>query len=262
MSHSKKSKWILALLSSALIGCTSTQSMRQATSPPSPTACQSAGEVQPLNVAAIGQIGLYLPPCYNPGGGSLYPVLYLFPGVGGSAKAWIEAGLTARADEAILQGEIPPFLIVMTDDTLENISLDTIVGTLIPNIESHYPVRSDRFHRAVAGGSLGGYFAYALAFQHPELFASAGVFGCGLITGMEEKTRDMLHAIPPEQKPRVFLNSGESDTYMLQHAQMLIPLLDESGIEHTEIFSPGDHSYEYWLSNFPAYFRWLARDWK
>ena len=261
MIRDRKSKWILILSFFVLLGSAPAKPMRQATLLPSPTVCRSAGETRLVTAAFIGPVGLYLPPCYNPDSGFLYPVLYLLPGAGGSPKTWIDAGVAARADEAILQGDIPPFLIIMTDDTLEDISPDTIVGSLIPYVENHYPVRSDRLHRAVAGGSLGGYSAYALAFQHPELFASAGVFGNGLVTGMAEKTRAILLAIPPEQKPRVFLNSGESDTYLLQHAQMLIPLLDEAGISHMEVFNRGSHSYDYWLSNFPAYFRWLARDW-
>jgi S-formylglutathione hydrolase FrmB len=49
---------------------------------------------------------------------------------------------------------------------------------------------------------------------------------------------------------------------MLQQAKALIPYLDRYGIPHTEIFSPGDHSYTYWLTNFPVYFHWLTKDWK
>ncbi len=49
---------------------------------------------------------------------------------------------------------------------------------------------------------------------------------------------------------------------MLQQAKALLPYLDKYGIQHTEIFSPGGHSNSYWLTNFPAYFHWLAEDWK
>jgi S-formylglutathione hydrolase FrmB len=101
-----------------------------------------------------------------------------------------------------------------------------------------------------------------LTFQHPDLFASAGVFGNGLTTGQEAQDEAWLQAIPANLKPHVFLNSGEQDTYMLQQAKALIPYLDKYNIQHTEIFSPGDHSYSYWVTNFPAYFHWLAEDWK
>ena len=48
---------------------------------------------------------------------------------------------------------------------------------------------------------------------------------------------------------------------MLARAQVLITLLDEAEIEHVEIFNAGNHSYAYWLSNFPTYLRWLAQGW-
>jgi hypothetical protein len=71
-----------------------------------------------------------------------------------------------------------------------------------------------------------------------------------------------LKAIPADLKPRLFLNSGEQDTYMLQQAKALLPFLDKYGLQHTEIFNPGGHSSIYWLSNFPAFYHWLAEDWK
>ena len=75
----------------------------------------------------------------------------------------------------------------------------------------------------------------------------------------EKKAR--LQTIPLNLKPRIFLNDGEQDTYMLQQAKALIPYLDKYKISHTEVFTPGTHSTTYWLTNFPAYFRWLAKDW-
>jgi S-formylglutathione hydrolase FrmB len=48
---------------------------------------------------------------------------------------------------------------------------------------------------------------------------------------------------------------------MLDRAQVMIALLDEAGLAHETLFSPGDHSYTYWASNFPAYLRWLAAGW-
>ncbi len=63
-------------------------------------------------------------------------------------------------------------------------------------------------------------------------------------------------------EPRVFINVGENDTYMYGRAKVLIPILDEYGIAHTEIFSPGGHSGDYWVSNFAEYFRWLSLDWR
>lgn len=225
-------------------------------------ACTTPGSVQALKIESVGQVGLYLPPCYDSQAEYLYPVLYLLPGAGGAPDTWLDAGLAPLLDGLILDGEIPPLIVLTPDDTLEDLAPDLIVEALIPYVESHLRARPERSWRAIAGGSLGGASAYFLAFQHPDLFASAGVFGNGLVTGMDSEIAAWLEVIPEESRPRLFLNSGEQDAYMLRQARALIPLLDRYGIEHAEIFSPGGHDYRYWLSNFPSYLRWLAEDWE
>jgi S-formylglutathione hydrolase FrmB len=104
--------------------------------------------------------------------------------------------------------------------------------------------------------------AYHLAFKRFDLFGTAGVFGNGAGAGEEDSIRAWLAAIPAAGRPRVFLNVGEGDTHMIRRAQALLPLLDEAGIRHMEIFSPGGHHYDYWVNHFAAYFRWLAEDWR
>jgi enterochelin esterase-like enzyme len=213
-------------------------------------------------VTGFGDIGLYLPPCYDFNAAVLYPVLYLLPGFGGTHREWLDIGIAPLTDQSIRNGDIPPFLIVTTDNTYDAIQQEDIITTLLPYIETHYQVSPDRIHRAIAGGSLGGASAYLLTFQHPDLFANAGIFGNGLITGQEAQDAIWLSAIPEELKPRIFLNSGEQDTFMIQQAKLLIPILDQYKIEHMEIFSAGGHDGRYWLTNFPAFYQWLSEDWQ
>jgi len=241
---------------------------RSAPSSPSPThtiakpACETAGSTQPVAIAEHVEIVLYLPPCYDPQPENPYPMLYLLPGFSGSGHNWFDTGADKAADASILAGEIPPFLIAATEDTFDDLDSHVVLETILPFLESNYPVAKDRRYRATAGGSYGGAAAYHLAFRHPELFSSAGVFGNGAAFGEEDSIRAWLAAIPKENRIRVFLSVGQSDTYMLQRAQALIPLLDAAGIPHSEIFTSGGHAYSYWVSNFPAYFRWLSQDWR
>ncbi len=147
--------------------------------------CNQPGTIQALTLDAVGEIGIYLPPCYNPHASMLYPVLYLLPGFGGTYREWFDVGLSPLTDKLILSGEIPPLLIVTTGNTYDDLDPDRIVTSLIPFIESHYRTNPKRKYRSIAGGSLGGASAYVLTFQHPNLFSSAGVFGNGLTTGQE-----------------------------------------------------------------------------
>jgi enterochelin esterase family protein len=233
---------------------------------PAAPACDEPGRVLSAQVDDTARgypyyYRVYLPPCYDTDAGRLYPVLYLIPGRSGGPGNWFAAGVDKAADELILGGQIPPLIIVTTESIDADGYAESIFNDLLPAIESRYPIQADRAHRAVAGGSLGGIGAYRLAFRHPGHFGSAGIFGSGLVSGEEEQARQWLVAIPPPDRPRVFLNCGQEDVLMLDRAQAMIVLLDEMGIASTSIFSQGEHTYAYWVSNFPAYLRWLAQEW-
>ncbi len=256
-------RWIVpTFLLSAAAGCVFIPNYPAPTHTISKPVCETAGTTQPLTVAPNVEILLYLPPCYNPKTKNPYPVLYLLPGFSGNESDWFDHGADKTADASILAGDIPPFLMAAIGDISYDLDSHIVFETVLPYVESHYPVGKDRRLRAAAGGSYGGAAAYHLAFKHPELFSSAGVFGNGAALGEEDSIRQWLAAIPKDMRPRVFLNAGLSDTYMLDRAKVLIQLLDAAGVSHTEIFSAGGHSYVYWGSNFPAYFRWLAEDWR
>ena len=252
-----KNPYLLAfLISLLLIACEANKSTEA-----TPLPCNEPGTVQYLTIESTHYIGIYLPPCYVAESGQLYPVLYLMPGFGGSPQNWFDGGLAAIADESIGSDEVPPFVIVASNDTRDDLDAPFILQDIVPYIESNYQVSDLRQHRAVAGGSLGGASAYRLVFKHPDLFASAGIFGNGAAVGDEADILQWLATTPKASQPRIFINCGEQDAYMVARAEVLITLLEETGIEYTEVFSPGNHSVAYWLSNFPTYFHWLAQDW-
>jgi enterochelin esterase-like enzyme len=208
------------------------------------------------------EYNLYLPPCYPAEPEASYPVLYLIPGRSSSYQAWFNAGAAQVADEMIHAGEIPPFIIVSTSDTDSDLNAELIHKDLVPYIEESYRIRPERRFHAVAGASLGGVATYRIVFSDPTRFAAAGIFGNGATAGEEDRIRGWLEAMAESDKPRVFFNTGLSDSYMLERARVMISLLDEFEITHTEIFSEGDHTYAYWVSNLPAFLLWLAEDWR
>jgi len=233
-----------------------------------PEGCASSGTVASptLETTARGWsygYGLYLPPCFTPDGGGVYPIVYLVPGRSSGPGTWFAAGAAAIADELILSREVPPFLIVTTEniDSPSEMFAASILGDLMPFIESHYPVSPERRHRSIGGGSLGGVAAYRIGFRFPDRFAAVGMFGSGAIAGEEDRIREWLRAMTPENKPRVFLNTGNEDPYMQDAARVMLGLLDEAGVAHNHVFTSGTHTYAYWAMYLPAYFHWLALDW-
>ncbi|RPJ23319.1 MAG: esterase family protein [Chloroflexi bacterium] len=234
-----------------------------------PKDCQASGASGEIIRAELPQPArgyaysyrVYLPPCFTAEAEDPYPVLYLVPGRSSAPDTWFNPGLAEIVDGLILSGEIPPFIIVTTENTDSEPMADTIHNELIPIVESQYPILDDRRYRAVAGGSLGGIAAYRLAFQYPDQFASVGIFGAGAISGEEARINDWLAAMTDANRTRVFMDTGDEDIFMLDRAQVMKAILDEAGIENQLHVGHGGHNYAYWVSNFEMYLKWMTKDW-
>jgi S-formylglutathione hydrolase FrmB len=253
---------LLLIGSLLLAGCDLHLAADVATATPTASFCTESGTVHAESVDDGTDIRVYLPPCFDANRAEPYPVAYLFPGFSGTADNMINGRFADMADIEILVNGVPPFLAVSTDDLYPDINAGGFRENILPWVEARYPAGGDRLLRTAAGGSFGGAAAYHLVFQHSNLFASAGIFSNGAAFGEEETILAWLAAVPAGERPRVFLNVGEEDTYMLERARVMVSLLDTAGVSHHEIFGPGGHDYETWLAAFPTYLEWIAQDWR
>jgi enterochelin esterase-like enzyme len=116
---------------------------------------------------------IYTPPGYSKK--NTYPVLYLLHGIGGDEKEWFLNGHPeVILDNLYAEGKLVPMIVVlpngraMKDDRAVGNIFDSakvqafavfekdLLNDLIPYIEKHFPIYTDREHRAVAGLSMGG----------------------------------------------------------------------------------------------------------
>lgn len=117
-----------------------------------------------------------------------YPVLYLLPGTGDSDLAWFEEGnLSTIVDELTTQGAIREMIIVMpqipTDvnsDFIENFD------NTISFIEKNFRVLKNKKNRAIAGLSIGGFYAMHISHYFPQKFNYVGLFSAIYTTKKKE----------------------------------------------------------------------------
>jgi S-formylglutathione hydrolase FrmB len=166
-----------------------------------------------LESKALGVRKAYL--AYLPGGydasARRYPVIYLLHGLGGDETNWVKVGgLPGTADALGLQAivvmpdgddgfyanwatpaaydaclaERPPFNRGERPETYcvrEGRYEDYIVQDLVAHVDATFRTVADRKGRALAGLSMGGYGALALAMRHKDAF-SATASHSGLVS--------------------------------------------------------------------------------
>src|SRR3954468_9597242 len=131
---------------------------------------------------------VYTPPGYS--ADRKYPVLYLQHGLGNTSTEWTQrAKAPIIADNLLADGKMQPMIIVFpsgnatasVDDQKQGDRTQTSYGTayeqdllneIIPFVESHYSVYTDRAHRAIGGMSMGSGQALNIGLSHLDLFGS------------------------------------------------------------------------------------------
>lgn len=127
---------------------------------------------------------IYLPPNYYEGGE--YPVLYLQHGAGENETSWIYNGKVNHImDNLIAEGKTVPFIVVMNDGMQRGKNEDmrnagealarSIIESCIPMIERKYRAIPDKWHRGIAGFSMGSMQSCVIGLQNTDIFAYIGL---------------------------------------------------------------------------------------
>jgi enterochelin esterase-like enzyme len=123
-----------------------------------------------------------------------------------------------------------------------------LIKDIIPYIESHYSVYTDREHRAIAGLSMGGGQALNIGLSNLDTFAWIGGFSSApnltsarqLITNPEEAAKKIKF---------LWLSTGDQDNLMTNSANFHIAL-QEMKIPHVwHVDTGGVHDFKVWKNS-------------
>lgn len=213
---------------------------------------------------------VYTPPGYDPAAKTTYPVLYLLHGYSDDASGWTAVGrANVILDNLIARGKAKPMIVVMPlgYGTMEIIRLgwgawdhtdvrdrnfsnfrEALLTEVMPKIESEYRVASDRNSRAIAGLSMGGSESLLTGLNNLDKFAWIGAFSSGGIPDEFEKDFPGLDAKANQQIRLLWIACGTEDRLITLNRN-LREWMKSKGIQHTDIETPGMHTWMVWRRN-------------
>lgn len=208
---------------------------------------------------------IYLPPCYNERTDQRYPVLYLLHGQTYTDDQWIRLGAVRVLDQLILSGGSTPFIMVFPDDHYWNLPPgpgfgQRLVEQLIPYIDMNYRTLPDRDHRAIGGMSRGAGWALHLGLTRWDLFGTIGLHSLAVLQDDASEITGWLANIPPEARPRVFMDLGNNDPELAMASQVENQF-NEFDFSHEWHLYNGTHTEEYWSAHVQEYVEWYADGW-
>lgn len=223
---------------------------------------------------------VYTPPGYDPKAKKTYPVLYLLHGYSDDASGWSAVGhANVIFDNLIAQGKVKPMIVVMPlgYGTMEIINLgwgawshtdvrdknfanftQALLTEVMPKVESEYRVAGDRNSRAIAGLSMGGSESLLTGLNHLDKFAWIGAFSSGGIPDAFDKDFPSLDAKANQQIRLLWIACGTEDR-LIKVNRNLREWLKTKGVNHTDIETPGMHTWLVWRRNLTEFSQLLFR---
>jgi enterochelin esterase-like enzyme len=208
---------------------------------------------------------VYTPPGYELGKGE-FPVFYLLHGASDSDDSWTTVGRAGFIlNNLIAEKKAKPMLVVMTaghtarsgGGVRGNTDFEKdFENDVMPYIEKHYRVKTDRKSRAIAGLSMGGAQTLNVAFGNLDKFAyigvySSGVFGIGNTNQSSEPTWEERNKAALDDAnlkkglKLVWFGTGKDD-FLLTTSQATVEMLKKHKFDVVYNETEGAHTWIVW----------------
>jgi enterochelin esterase-like enzyme len=223
---------------------------------------------------------VYTPAGYDAAAKKTYPVLYLLHGFSDDASGWTAVGhANVILDNLIAQGKAKPMIVVMPlgYGTMEMIRLgwrawshtevrdknfanfrEALLAEVMPRVESEYRVARDRNSRAIAGLSMGGSESLLTGLNNLDKFAWIGAFSSGGIPDDFDKDFPSLDAKVNSQIRLLWVACGTED-HLITVNRKFRDWLKSKSVDHTDIETPGMHTWMVWRRNLVEFTQLLFR---
>jgi enterochelin esterase-like enzyme len=217
---------------------------------------------------------VYTPPGYDAAAKKKYPVLYLLHGYSDDASGWTAVGrANIILDNLIAQQKAKPMIVVMTlgygapemlthgfnafsDNNLRQRNLDkfrqALLTEVIPQIEKEYHAATDRNSRAIAGLSMGGSESLFVGLTSADRFGWIGAFSTGGLSDNFDQQFAELKSKDVSDLRLLWIACG-TDDHLIDSNRRLREWLTNKGIKHTDIDTPGAHTWLVWRRNLAAF---------
>lgn len=220
------------------------------------------------------RMSVYTPAGYETGN-ARYPVLYLLHGMGGDEEAWLTLGRASQIlDNLIAQGKAEPMIVVMTNGnasqeaapgeshhgmvppvtalpkTMDG-SFEAAFPDVVAFVDSVYRTEPSKSHRAIAGLSMGGYHAFHISKQYPDMFDYIGLFSAAIRPpqNVSSPVYDNMEGKLVAQfagNPRLYwIGIGEKD-FLYDNNKELRHILDSHNLPYTYYETPEGHIWKNW----------------
>lgn len=224
---------------------------------------------------------VYTPPNYDSASKKTYPVLYLLHGYSDDASGWTAVGrANVILDNLIAQGKAKPMIVVMPlgygtmeiiragwggianrpEVRQENLTKfrEALLTEVMPKVEAEYRVDKDRKSRAIAGLSMGGSESLMTGLTNLDKFAWVGSFSAGGLPEGFDKDFPDLAAKANQQLKLLWVACGTEDRLITANRNFR-EWLKSKAINHTDIETPGMHTWMVWRRNLAEFAPLLFR---
>ncbi|MCM3173459.1 alpha/beta hydrolase-fold protein [Paenibacillus sp. MER 99-2] len=188
-----------------------------------------------------------------------YPVVYLLHGENNTSEQFESSGIANKLDQWMKDGTLQKMIVIMPDSSKGSYFVNQtegddqgnwenmIVDDLVPVVDGKFRTIDKPQYRAITGISMGGFGAFVVGLDHPEVFGSIGshraplgmtIAGKNPMELMKSKSDDQLRAYS------IYLDGGADDpnTYADNSTNAIHAHLRSKSISHGYQMRPGDHT--------------------